>query len=155
MAQWQRIHLLAGDRGVGPIPGSERCPGVENSHLPGKSHGRSMRSMVYGVTKSRTWLRDWEHAHTVLGLDNSQMDDPCLALLMSHGCGQMVANIQISQSPTDLKLFQNYFYFGYQLTRWGILSPPSTDALLMPSSSTIQPFFGRWKVVFFLFLFHM
>ena len=143
--QWQRIHLLAGDRHVGPIPGSGGCPGVEDGHLPGKSHGHSMRSVVYGVTKSRTWPRDWIHTHTVLCLDNSQMDDSCLALLMSCGCGQMVANIQISQSPksTDLKLFQNYFYFGYQLKHRGILSPPSTDAwLLTPSSSTAL----LWKV---------
>ena len=138
VAQWQRIHLLAGDSEagtspwVGKMPWSRKQPPVP-LFLPGKSRGHSMGSVVYGVTKSWTQLRDCPRTHTVLCLDNSPMGDSHLALLMSCGCDQMVTNIQISQpqKPTGLKLFQNYFYFGYQLTHLGILSPPSTDAWLL------------------------
>ena len=114
VAQWQRIQLLAGDRHEGPIPGSGRCPGVED----GLGNPMDILWGLWSMGSQRVG-HDWEteYTHTVLCLDNSQMDDSCLALLMSCGCGQMVANIQISQSQksTDLKLFQKYFYFSYQL----------------------------------------
>ena len=47
------------DPWVGKIPWRRKWQPTPVS-LPGKSHGqRSLRAAVHGVTKSRTWLRDW------------------------------------------------------------------------------------------------
>ena len=69
VAQWQRIHLLAGDSETGTSPWVRKMPWSRKRppvplFLPGKSHGHSMGSVVYGVTKSWTQLRDCPPTHS-------------------------------------------------------------------------------------------
>ena len=155
----------AGDiRDAGSIPGSGISPGEENSNpLQCSCLGNPMdrgawQAIVYGVTKSRTWLSDWAqllsylekgYLPACLNRGRTQESLDCYAANNNSGLAFLSFGVSVPHFLWDLQHCQFMFSLTIELLRPFFISVRLSFTCRISSFS--DPFIVPFPISLFLF----